>query len=302
MTPPPIPEPIRKHSKKKSSGSDDAQASETASDTLRFVNAAQFLETYVQKHNDNHKDDPSMQYETFHDSDTCRDRNKRAYKRIETLLKRSIPDMYGKNTFNHCRIMHWEKMDKILCDIAQDGSLSVFAQGQDDWIIRKMIEIKMDTCSRKFRKERATRRKENSGPSVSELDRIAQNENSIPENGLDVQLHSAVQPDTPDVMEGDGIDRDSDDAHEVQEECRIRELEAEIVAIKKRKTTNNLLPINSVPIARSRLQSSLPVETRPHRRNADVLHHRQSSLPISIGAQKASKGTRKRGSNRPGLH
>lgn len=95
-----------------------------------------------------------MQYVAFSsDGSSSRDRNKRAYNRIDTLLRRHCPQLYGKYTYNQARILHFETTDNSMTAIAADPSLSVFAQGENDWVICRMVEYKMDSHSRKHRKE-----------------------------------------------------------------------------------------------------------------------------------------------------
>lgn len=91
-----------------------------------YINAAQWIETYVTDHNKRHSDNPEMQYETFMDSDSSMDRNIRAKNRIETLLRLGIETEYGKLTCNQYRNLQWNNANDPLTEIASDPSLKIF--------------------------------------------------------------------------------------------------------------------------------------------------------------------------------
>ena len=55
--------------------------------------------------------------------------------------------------------MMWEKMDEVVQELRKNSSLAVFAQGEDDWLVNLLLELKMETASREHRKALATEKR-----------------------------------------------------------------------------------------------------------------------------------------------
>lgn len=53
---------------------------------------------------------------------------------------------------NQARILQFAKTDISLTEITTDASLSAYAQGENGWVLRRMVEYKMDAHSRMHRK------------------------------------------------------------------------------------------------------------------------------------------------------
>lgn len=98
-----------------------------------------------------------MQYVNFLDSDTPNHRNRRAKKRVEEVLRDNINQWYGKYTYNQCKILDWAQMSDVLSKLASEASLSVYAQGEGNRMIRKLVEEKIESKSRNFRKKEKLR-------------------------------------------------------------------------------------------------------------------------------------------------
>ena len=95
-----------------------------------------------------------------------RARNERAYRIVDTQLRRSLKGMkiYEFLTYHQASRLKWDLMDEIVQDLRASPDLSVFARGEDDWLIKLLIELKLGTASREYHKnlgaQRRTQRKE----------------------------------------------------------------------------------------------------------------------------------------------
>lgn len=179
ITPPLIPEPIRKRTK--NNGVSSAGGN---SDTLRYINVSGWIEEYIRSHNEKHADQPEMCLKAFSDDANARHRNIRAKRRVEVFIMRMIPELYGKNTFNEARKDEWQKMDDVIKEVAADHALAVFSQGENDWIVRKLIEENMETKSRKYRKSKSKACQSiarSSEPRAMDLPNASDNASAVPQ-------------------------------------------------------------------------------------------------------------------------
>ena len=150
MVLPPIPEQIAKSAK--AGGEPSAGGDNLPSEQLFFDgNVAGFLDAYTRRYNQSHEN--GEQYQVFQDEDSSKHRNTRAKRVIDVILRLEIPNWYGKKTYSQCANLDIRCMRNVLRKISEDPSMSVFAQGQNYWMIRHLVSQKM------YSKQKSLRRK-----------------------------------------------------------------------------------------------------------------------------------------------